>query len=329
MKKHYLSIVRRVTGASGIEDIEVIQNLWSGYGQIVRFSLKGAAISSVVLKHVRLQEPGQHPRGWNSSLSHQRKLRSYQVETNWYQEYAWKCDAGCRVPECLAVEQADGEVLMILEDLDAAGFPIRKQSLNWQEMQACLSWLARFHATFMGESPRGLWETGTYWHLETRSEELAALSDIPLKKAAAFIDQKLKNSAFHTLVHGDAKLANFCFSAAGEKVAVVDFQYVGAGCGMKDLAYFIGSCLDEEQAEHLEAEILDFYFSELKSALSEKGSAIDRDRLEEDWRSLFYVAWADFHRFLKGWSPGHWKINTYSERISREVVRTLQKETGI
>lgn len=329
MKEHFQRMVKEISGAKDIDGIEVIQNLWSDYGQIVRCGLKGAAMSSVVLKHVRLQEPGTHPRGWNSSQSHERKLKSYQVEAAWYQNFAALCDGDCRIPQCLAVEQAAGEVLIVLEDLNAAGFPLRKQSLHWPEMKACLRWLAHFHATFMGTHPRGLWETGTYWHLETRSEELEALTDMPLKKAAPLIDQKLKDSPFQTLVHGDAKLANFCFSAEGTKVAAVDFQYVGKGCGMKDLAYFIGSCLDEEQAEEMENAILDYYFSVLRKALAAKGSPIDGDRLEKDWRSLFYLAWADFHRFLKGWSPGHWKINTYSERISREVVGALQKKTGI
>ena len=35
-------------------------------------------------------------------------------------------------------------------------------------------------------------------------------------------------------------------------------------------------------------------------------------------------AWADFHRFLKGWSPSHWKINDYSERITRGVIESFE-----
>ena len=35
---------------------------------------------------------------------------------------------------------------------------------------------------------------------------------------------------------------------------------------------------------------------------------------------MYYVAWADFHRFLKGWSPGHWKINSYSEQVVKKVI---------
>ena len=114
-----------------------------------------------------------------------------------------------------------------------------------------------------------------------------------------------------------AKLANFCFSHDG-RVAGVDFQYVGGGCGMKDVAYFIGSCLYEKECERLEEQILDTYFEHLQ-----KQFVLRNDELEKEWRSLYRVAWADFHRFIKGWSPGHWKINSYSERVTEEVIKNL------
>ena len=124
---------------------------------------------------------------------------------------------------------------MVLEDLDAAGFPVRLASVSPLQLRSCLDWLATFHATFLGVAPEGLWESGTYWHLATRSEELAALDDLRLKEAAPVIDQRLSAARFQTLVHGDAKLANFCFSEEDDGVAAVDFQYVGGGCGMKDV----------------------------------------------------------------------------------------------
>jgi hypothetical protein len=36
------------------------------------------------------------------------------------------------------------------------------------------------------------------------------------------------------------------------------------------------------------------------------------------------LAWTDFHRFMKGWSPGHWKIHGYSERLARQVLAQLK-----
>ena len=186
-----------------------------------------------------------------------------------------------------------------------------------------MKWLAQFHASYLGQAPDGLWEVGTYWHLDTRPDELEVLKqeDVALSAAARALDERLKASPFQTLVHGDAKLANFCFSDNGASVAAVDFQYIGGGCGMKDLAYFVGSCLDEESCAAEEKNILNRYFSTLKSALD---SSIDYTALENDWRALYPVAWTDFHRFLKGWSPAHWKINGYSESVARSVVAELK-----
>ena len=74
---------------------------------------------------------------------------------------------------------------------------------------------------------------------------------------------------------------------------------------MKDVAYFISSCLDEDACERREAELLDLYFSHLERALDATGRAFDFAALERDWRALYPVAWTDFYRFLRGWSPGH------------------------
>lgn len=294
---------------------EQIQELWSGYGAITRIALENASVPSVVVKHVQLPIRQKHPRGWNSDIGHRRKMKSYQVETNWYNSYSQYSRA--RLPYCLFIESLDEEVLIVLEDLDEAGYPLRKKSIEWHEISTCLKWLAQFHASYMGREPDNLWKTGTYWHLGTRPHELSALRDGKLKEAAPMIDHKLNSCSFKTIVHGDAKLANFCFSPKGQ-VAGVDFQYVGGGCGMKDVAYFIGSCLDEEECEQLEAKILDTYFYYLQDEFPKRNEALERE-----WRSLYRFAWADFHRFLKGWSPGHWKINSYSERITTMVIKSL------
>ena len=328
MTRDIHTIICKATGADTCFHIEDIQTLWSGYGKIIRYGLKGGVRERVVVKHVKLPDQRNHPRGWDTDLSHQRKVKSYQVESAWYRDWASACDASCRIPACLAIELVDDEFLMIFEDLDASGFSVRKDSVEMADMQACLRWLANFHATFMGQVPVGLWEVGTYWHLDTRPDELAALDDVELKRAAAQIDHQLRMGRYQIFVHGDAKLANFCFfdhrfSDKGEQVAAVDFQYVGGGCGMKDVAYFIGSCLNETDCARYEVVLLDYYFSELDDALKMRNSSIEFGAVEQEWRSLYPVAWTDFHRFVKGWSPGHWKIHTYSERLARDVIAQL------
>jgi len=324
MDSHLRDLILGATGADDLFKAGLIQGLWSGYGSIDRYGLIGSELTTVVVKHVRLPDQANHPQGWSTDLSHQRKLNSYQVETAWYEHWAARCNDECRIPHCLASEHRENEVLMVLEDLDNSGYPARKNSATRTQMASCLSWLAHFHALFMGETPQGLWSVGTYWHLDTRPDELAVMEDGELKQAAGALDQVLNTAPFQTLVHGDAKLANFCFSEDGLKVAAVDFQYVGGGCGMKDVAYFISSCLDEKECERWEESLLDGYFAALKQALARYQLHIDAAEVEASWRPLYAVAWTDFYRFLKGWSPGHWKIHSYSERLAHEVVGQLQ-----
>ena len=323
MNKHFQDIVLQSTGAKALTQQEVIQTLWSGYGEIVRVGLTGAALNTVILKYIVLPEETAHPRGWNTNRSHQRKIKSYDVEMHWYRDWSERCGETCRVPKCYAATCDEHERVIILEDLDAAGFPVRKSRLNKEQAKVCLRWLANFHATFMGEAPMGLWETGTYWHLATRPDELAVMKNSDLKQTAGKIDHLLNSCRYQTLVHGDAKVANFCFSEDGESVAAVDFQYVGGGCGMKDVAYFLGSCLSEPQCERWEEELLGYYFEALKHALDTLSKAVEWEGLKAEWLALFPVAWTDFYRFLLGWSPTHWKVNSYSERLAERVVSQL------
>lgn len=324
MSEAVAAFICQVSGAEGIRSTRVIQSLWSGYGAIVRCELRGAALTSVVVKHIRLQGPEAHPRGWNTDLSHQRKLRSYAVESAWYQHWAGRCDGDCRVPQCLGLSRIDDCLVLVLEDLDATGFSGRRRS---SAMAPVLRWLAHFHATFMGvdhgTEAQQLWPQGSYWHLATRPDELEKLGADPLRQHAAAIDALLEASPHKTLIHGDAKLDNFCFGEGLNGVAAVDFQYVGHGCGMKDVAYFISSCLDETDCERREGELLDCYFAYLREALHQRQPHIDAAAVEADWRRLYPVAWADFYRFLKGWSPGHWKMHPYSEGLTREVIAAL------
>ncbi|MEQ8906720.1 phosphotransferase [Ekhidna sp.] len=317
-------IILNCTGASLILNTHSVQSLWSGYGEIKRYFLKGGKVSSVIVKHIQLPNNVNHPRGWNTALSHHRKLKSYQVEKTWYQKYATQTGQQCRVPDVFYAIEIDNELLLIMEDLDASGYHIRLDpgSVQLSDAKTCLSWLAHFHATFMGREPEELWGTGTYWHLDTRPDELSRMNNLTLKHAAKQIDTKLKSATFQTLVHGDAKLANFCFSEE-KSVVAVDFQYVGKGCGMKDVAYFISSCFDEEQCQIHEEALLSHYFNQLEISL---GKYSDFQLVKEEWNDLYKYAWADFYRFLDGWNPGHWKMHEYSERLTMKVIDQISCE---
>ncbi len=318
-----LTRIRRATGADEVIAGERIQSLWSGYGEIRRYHLRGAAVASVVAKLVRPPDQRRHPRGWDGDHGHRRKLRSYEVETAWYRGLARRCDAACRVARAYDCTADDNGWLLVLEDLDASGYVHRRSRATTSELRACLGWLAAFHATFLGVTAEDLWPTGTYWHLATRPEEHAATRDPELRAAAPALDAALHAVRHRTLVHGDAKIANFCFAEDGG-VAAVDFQYVGGGCGVQDVAYLFSSCLDEEQCELRADEHLDHYFQCLRRTLAQRSTTVDLDALEAEWRAAYPLSWADFVRFLAGWAPEHTKLHGYSWRMTKAALAAIR-----
>jgi hypothetical protein len=309
-----------------------VQTLWSGYGEIVRLGLEGgagAAPRTVVAKRVA-------PPLDESGFSHERKCKSYEVEQLFYAQCSGRLDpALCRVPRLLASDGGaggQGETLFVLEDLDAreaGAYAGRKGAMGLEDARACVVWLAHLHRTFLHDTTgrqrrpagcEGLWEQGCYWHLGTRPDEHAAMDRRdPLKPAADALDALLRGARHQTLLHGDAKLANFCWrddakeqgqkqSPRGEApgtgadttgdcprlpvVAAVDFQYVGWGVGVLDVAYCLGSFPGVDDLDAHGAGLLDLYFSTLAAGPD----------VEAEWRALHCVAVADFERFLAGWA---------------------------
>ena len=301
MQAHVQTRILGLTGASGVAGVQLIQPLWNNYGTLSRVYLDGGAYPSVIVKHIKIPDDVAHPRGFGGSISRERKIRSYQVETHWYQEQNKGLPESAPTPRCLDAFAEGGELFLLLEDLGNRGFKHVLWNANWDEIGVVLRWLAHFHGATLGDAGEGLWPSGTYWHLQTRPDELATIEGTRLHTFASLLDARLRCGRYPSLVHGDAKVANFLFNDDGTQVAAVDFQYVGRGSAMKDVAYFVGSCLSGAECQRREAELLELYFRELRALLPVD---VDAEALEAEWRELYPVAWADFQRFMLGWSPG-------------------------
>ncbi len=322
MDSNFIDYLLKITHATSCNQLEVIQLLWSNYGSISRYELKNSPLKTVVVKFIDLDKETNHPRGWDTNFSHQRKVKSYQVETHWYQQFSKQCTNLCKVPKLIGSFSQANKQYIVLEDLNE-NYPLRKTKVTLNEVKVCLKWLANFHVNFLNKKPKGLWKVGTYWHLATRPDEFEKIEYAELKAKAHLIDELLNTCNYQTIVHGDAKLANFCFSKDGTKVAAVDFQYVGGGCGMKDIAYFLGSCLSNNELETYETELLNYYFDELHNAFNTTKFSFDFLLLEKEWRQLYPIACTDFMRFLLGWMPTHQKINNYNKKIIDSVLISL------
>ena len=105
-----------------------------------------------------------------------------------------------------------------------------------------------------------------------------------------------------------------------DRVALVDFQYVGGGVGVKDVAYFLSSCLHPGECAVLVPRYLDEYFVVLRAALAERLEPSALDELEREWRDLFPLAWVDLYRFLLGWAPGQYDPDPFSDALVAQVL---------
>jgi thiamine kinase-like enzyme len=306
-----------------LSQFELVQSLWSDFGQLLR-CYSPARQASVIIKLISQPATFRHPRGWSSQQSLERKWRSYEIEQYFYTHYApLFADYGhlARLIASDAVSNESGTRLaLVLSDLNTAGFEGRHQQLSADACKPVLAWLAAFHGRFIHQSPSGLWSQGSYWHLATRPDEFSKMAEGPLKQFGPAFDKTLQQCPYRTLIHGDAKVANFCFSADGQAVAAVDFQYVGGGIGVQDVAYFLGSVLSEQDLLNHTEDCLDYYFGELRSALSKHLAPEECEAVCNSWRQLYCVANADFHRFLAGWSPEHFKINRMLQQQTEQAI---------
>lgn len=300
-----------------IADVVLIQSLWSDFGQLLRVKLTNAPIQSVIVKYIKVPNEISHPKGWQSDLSTQRKLKSYQVESAWYQNFSALCDSP--VAKSYASNTVNNETVIILADLACSDYAPLSCDANERQINQALNWLAQFHAQHLQVCPQKLWQTGSYWHLATRPDELAVMTDLTLKEQANNINDELNQCEYQSIIHGDAKLANFLFKTEG--AAAVDFQYVGGGVGIKDVMLLLSSMPQALMTN--EAEYLEYYFTQLASYLSHYHAHIDAEEVCKQWQDLYKFAWADFVRFLKGWSPNHFKLNQHSLAITELALSEL------
>jgi len=303
------------TSLTSIEKVETVQALWGGYGQLLRVHLEGSDFPSLVVKIITPPELDNHPRGWNTITSNQRKLKSYQVEKNWYNNYN-EIDLNHRFPKCIATKDIGDAQVMLLEDLQLSNLHPQASILKEPQIRAVLDWLASFHAYYLGKEPVGLWDIGTYWHLDTRPDEYERMQNQSLKLNATKWDDLLNNAQFKTIVHGDAKQANFCFSE-DNGVAAVDFQYVGGGAGVKDVAYFLCGLGDQYLIENANV-LIKYYFDALSKNLNKRQFEFT-DSLIEEWRNLYPIAVADFARFMNGWGSNY-REGLYVDSVVESVL---------
>lgn len=189
------------------------------------------------------------------------------------------------------------------------------------------------------QPPTGLWDQGCYWHLDTRQQEFQSIprSWSELRGVADRVDAVLKGqradgsetTCHQTLVHGDFKSANLLWNADG-RCCAYDFQYVGKGLGVRDMAKFVVSAVDIDVLEEDQGEqqLLQHYHTELLKQLRSNGKAEAAQRYSyEVMVAQFELCLVDYVRFMAGW--GFWGNVEWASERTREIIKRIDKTVAV
>lgn len=220
-------------------------------------------------------------------------------ELRFYRELA--STAPFRTAACHAAVAADDgttDFVLLLEDVADRHQLDQVVGCTWDEALSVLDKLADFHAQWWGHErlpdlattflpvrndmyvavlPQ-LYEPG--WAVakevaaDLLTDELRAFGDRWSELCGPMLAEVLEPS---TLIHGDWRSDNLFVDPNTGELTVIDFQIVGTGSGLSDLAYFVSQSLEPEVSHGRNREICDEYLVRLAG----RGVTIDE---AEAWR---------------------------------------------
>lgn len=241
----------------------------------------------------------------------------------------------------------------------------KRSALNRTQVQGALNWLADFHGRSLGLKPdtlddyllppleeskrrqrageagSTLWLNGGYTYLATRRTEYASLveddsewsealcstfegSSLSVAEMAALFLTPC-GRATESYIHGDVKSENLFTTTNGEDVAFFDFQYVGLGLGVCDLAKLFTCSVPlqmlvdahESLPDHLtmgegERQLLERYRARLLQ--NETADSYEWETFKRHWET----ALVDWCRFQASW--GFWGNTEWLEARVRSIL---------
>jgi hypothetical protein len=249
-----------------------------GQGQVAncyRLAVHHAAGVSSVIAKVPAQDEASRS---TAALQH-----LYRREVSFYQHLA--ASIATRTPRCYFAERDESDnFLLLLEDLSPATVIDQFVGISLGTARAGLAALAGLHgptharvdlhgAAWLGgvsEELRPLYAAVLPVLFERFIERYDARIDDELRTMVRALKERLGlfgnyTTPFPCVTHGDFRTDNLLVDACDGKVAiaVVDWQTVGVGSPLLDVAYFLTTSLTPEDCARHEFELLDFYLAKL------------------------------------------------------------------
>ncbi len=212
-------------------------------------------------------------------------LRMYIREVRFFAELAGECPV--RVPAGYHgdVDEESSRFVVVMEDLGALRTVDQVAGMDLADAERAVDELAAWHARWWGRAD-ALAEAGATvslgdpiypavlpmvfaegWEKVTGAIELPASIVEVGERFAGAIERLLAelSQAPTTMLHGDYRADNMLFDGDGH-VVLLDFQLIGTGRGVYDLAYFVTQSLSAETAAAAERPLFERWCAGLEAA---------------------------------------------------------------
>jgi hypothetical protein len=277
----WLTAVLRAAGATEHATVESVEATAVGTGQVgdsIRFTLTwdedGAGPATVV---------GKFPTEDETSRATATAVRTYEVETRFYQHLRDRVDIAAPVPYLAQIDMETHDFVILMNDLAPAQQGDQIAGCTPDEAALAMAEAAKLHAPVWGDATLG----GFDWMNRNSPEGLTDLMnmlwpgfcerysgriDPDVEAAGGRLVEQFGAYISHrpdtlTAVHGDFRLDNMLFdpSPDGVPLTVVDWQTVSHGAGVQDVAYFLGTGLDPEERAGVERDLVKEYHDTLRA----------------------------------------------------------------
>ena len=176
-----------------------------------------------------------------------------------------------------------------MEDLNEKGLVRidRDKPFDMKALKLIVKYFTELHSSFWGKEKLKNIEWINNYNFGEYMKEFTIQNFDKKKLKISELYEKINpenNKERITLLHGDTQVSNLLINSS---MAMIDWQYINIGLGLKDIVLFIGISFDEKNIKENDIqELKNLYYDNLIG----KGIKYDKNIFEEDWKNICLIS---------------------------------------
>lgn len=311
----WLTTILNNAGIDGDVNAFTMKSIGTGQvGENVRFQLKGRNVPASIVGKFSSQDPVSK----QSAI----QLGTYLREVFFYTDIQKTVDIATPNIFFAQADQNSHDFVIIMEDLSPGLQGDQIKGCSVDQAALAMEQLAKLQGPRWGDS-----QLHNYPLLQSITQNDAQIQAFYRSFEAGYIERFADslsnehmalvprvgdllgryNEKYHGkpgLIHDDYRIDNMLFDGV-RPLTVVDWQSLGLGCPIKDVSYFLGTCLDTKIRQREERHLLRHYLDTLKTY----GVKISEDTCLELYRN---------------YAPAGFATSVFGSQLFEQTERSIQ-----